>query len=800
MNPRTLKDVLRYSLAVGLCLLALTLRWLLASTLGDVGPFITMFPMVVFATLLCGIGPGIVATFLAAVSANALMYATGAYESVPLTEAVARTGAFLALCGMVNWMASNRCPVRMLLGEPSADAEKRAEISERELRSTEERLRMAETVSGYGTWEMEIQTGAVRWSDGIYELTRTVPGSEPPEVLWRRALGEQALEEISRAVERAVREKQPEFQFEAQLTRSDGSTCWITTKARIIYDEAGSAVRVIGVNFDVTKRKESELEISELNKELRKRISQLRAIFDIAPVGIAFAEDPKCNVITANRALAAMVGVRPDDNVSLNSSNAESVPYKHIKDGRELTKWELPMQRAVAEKRPILDEEIDILRADGRTVSMLASASPVFDSDGNVIGCVATQVDITETKRLVAELQRKFESEKSLRREAEDANKIKDQFLATVSHELRTPLNSIAGWVAVLLQGEPSSETLSRGLHSIQSATKAQTRLITDLLELSRIVTGGFGIEHQPVELVPVMMSAVESLRPAAEEKKVSVEIDADPSVEAIIGDECRLEQVLLNLLHNAIKFSFDGGQIQVGLHRDGTAAVITVRDHGRGIGKGFLPFVFDTFRQEDDSIAKSFSGLGLGLAIAKRLVELHGGTIAVDSKGEGEGSTFTVRLPMKGAVLTTEASVEVVSKEERTGGKKERDGRLDGKNVLVVDDEEDSREVLKIFLEQSGASVRLAGSSADALREIEAKVPDILISDIGMPDEDGYGLIRKVRALEGPAAEIPAIAVTAFARYEDRSRALIAGFDDHIAKPIEPSVLVEIVVGLLRK
>lgn len=799
MTSAQRKTLLRYLLAVSLCLLALLLRWALIPLLGDSGPFLTLFPTIVVASLLCGTGPGIVATLLSSLSANLILFETETFSETPVSSPVASNISFLAVGILINWMASTRFPIRTLIGEPAAMAEIRAEASLRVLRETEDRLRMAEQVSGYGTWDWNLRTGEADWSDGVFKLFGEEPGSAAPRTIWRKALRPGYVEASEAEIKRALSENREDLYFEAEFLRRDGARRWVAMRGRVLYGADGRAERMLGINFDITERRESEIRLDELNKQLRKSLGQIKAIFEIAPVGIAFAEDPKCNVITANRTLAQMVGVRPDDNVSINGENGGALPYKHMKNGRELTQWELPMQRAVAEKRPILDEEIEIVRADGRTLTIQAFASPIFDADGNVIGCVSAQVDVTERKKLLTELERQFANEKLLRRQAEDASKVKDEFLATVSHELRTPLNSIGGWTTILMQADVPQETVRRGLNAIESATRAQTRLIGDLLDISKIISGGFTVEQEPVELIPVVISAAETLRPLAEEKGVEIVVEADGVFEGVAGDPCRLEQVLINLVHNAVKFSYDGGRIDVGLRRDAGEAVIEVTDRGRGIGPGFLPFVFERFRQEDDSIAKSFSGLGLGLAIAKRLVELHGGTISASSEGEGKGATFTVRLPMTGAVAAY-GTGKGLSKGREPMSVSAPEGELTGMKVLVVDDDDDSREILKIVLEQSGATVISAGSSIDGLAEFSASRPDVVISDIGMPGEDGYSFIRKLRELDGGGPGVVAVAVTAFARSEDRGKALTNGFDDHLSKPVEPAELVRVIVSLTRR
>ena len=388
--------------------------------------------------------------------------------------------------------------------------------------------------------------------------------------------------------------------------------------------------------------------------------------------------------------------------------------------------------------------------------------------------------------------------EQLARLEAEAANKAKDEFLAIVSHELRTPLGAILIWTQLLRQEAVDPETVSRALGIIERSTKSLAQLLDDLLDVSRIVSGKIRLEPRPVDLPSVLQVAVEAAQPGADQKGITIECSLERPLVPVSGDPGRLQQIAANLLSNAIKFTPSGGRIEVRLERSGPHARVHVIDTGMGIRPDFLPYIFEHFRQADTTSTRENRGLGLGLAIARHLVELHGGTIEAESAGEGLGSAFTITLPLiEGAVAALRpeekghaASLDAV----RTGG-------LTGVKVLVVDDAEDAREALSMLLGQFGARVTAVGSAAEALAVLEREQPDVLLSDVAMPDEDGYSLIRKVRAREAAhGGLIPAAALTAYASPEDRLRALRAGYHDHLPKPVDPAVLVETVASLARR
>ena len=399
-------------------------------------------------------------------------------------------------------------------------------------------------------------------------------------------------------------------------------------------------------------------------------------------------------------------------------------------------------------------------------------------------------------RQRTAELSRAMVREQEARREAEEANRIKDEFLATLSHELRTPLNAILGWAQVLRTGRVDEDTTARALEAVERNARAQAQLISDLLDVSRIITGKLRLELKPVELPRIIDAALDSVRPAADAKGIRIRLTLD-RVGPLVGDPDRLQQVVWNLLSNAIKFTPQGGSVEVRLGQHQGQAEISVLDTGAGIRPDFLPYVFDRFRQAESSTTRQHGGLGLGLSIVRHLVELHGGTVAVASPGEGKGSTFTVRLPIR-------LGVEPGLMKERRQWSAEAvpdlvgSSLLAGLHVLVVDDEADTRELLVTALEQCGARVTAVPNVPDALASLDRMLPDVLLSDIGVPGEDGYSLIRKLRARSAElGGNVPAAALTAYARSEDRIRALSAGFQAHLAKPIDPAEVVATIAAL---
>ena len=374
----------------------------------------------------------------------------------------------------------------------------------------------------------------------------------------------------------------------------------------------------------------------------------------------------------------------------------------------------------------------------------------------------------------------------------ETSDRAKDVFLATLSHELRTPLTAIAGWMRILQTGHPDAAALAHGLDVIERNTKLQGRLIEDLLDVSRAIAGKVDLDVRRVELHPVVAAALDAIRPAADAKRIRLEIDLDTSVGIVSGDRDRLGQIVSNLLTNAVKFTPLEGRIEVRLRRVGSHALITVTDTGAGIAPDFLPHLFERFRQVHPGPTRSQGGLGLGLALVKHLSELHGGTVRVESAGAGQGSTFTVMLPLLGDVGGDTASAAPATEVDRQDD-------LNGIRILLVEDHPDTREMLTIALQGRGAEVAAVSSAAEALKALDRRQPHVIVSDIGLNGDDGYELLRRIRALEAGRRDLtPAIAVTALSGAEDRDRALAAGYQRHLAKPLDVAVLARVVVQLV--
>ncbi|MBA3513421.1 MAG: response regulator [Pyrinomonadaceae bacterium] len=444
----------------------------------------------------------------------------------------------------------------------------------------------------------------------------------------------------------------------------------------------------------------------------------------------------------------------------------------------------------------------DFTEADERLATTLATQVGIAYENARLYSnaqrhASELQMEIAERKQAEEERAQLLVREQAARAEAEQANRTKDEFLATLSHELRTPLSAILGWSHLVRTGKLDELQMTRAFETIERNARSQSQLIDDLLDVSRIVTGKLQIELGPVNLPPVIEAAIDAVRPAFEAKDIQFEPVMKSQALLVPGDANRLQQIFWNLFSNAVKFTPHGGRVRVEIERAEPHARVTVSDSGIGIKPDFLPYIFDRFRQADGSTTRVHGGLGLGLAIVKHLVELHQGTVKVDSKGPDQGATFTVSLPLASAGAVADLESAAVREREGNGLPAGFSELLDGLRILVVDDELDSRELITAILTRCGSEVRCSESAAEAIQCFRDWKPDLLVSDIGMPKEDGYSLIQKLRKMRSKwARDIPAVALTAYATVEDRARALDAGFQVHVAKPIEPEALVRSIAG----
>jgi PAS domain S-box-containing protein len=619
---------------------------------------------------------------------------------------------------------------------------------------------------------------------------------------------------------RAVATGEP-FQIEHRFKdRRTGGYLWHLGRGLPVRNAEGTIVKWYGTctNIDQQKRTEEGLRAGEERlEELARAAVAINAALSVAEA-LQVVTDRARAIIGADRCVSGLLSVRVSGRglqaVSPSRNTAGRRPLDDAPEGIGLgarvcrANKPVRMSRAELEADPAWQAWGD--SADRRPQRGWLAA-PLVGRDGRNIGLIelvdkdegpftasdeAVLVQLAQMASIAIENAEFYQATQEARSEAEAANRMKDQFLAMLSHELRTPLGAILGW-ARILRGGGAAAVLDEGLEVIERNARVQVRLIEDLLDISRIISGKLRLEVQPVDLADVITEALAAVTPAAEAKGLRVVRDFVRHGGTVAGDPARLQQVVGNLLSNAVKFTPRSGTIRVVLERVNAHAEISVSDTGEGIEPEFLPFVFDRFRQADSSPRREHGGLGLGLSIVRQLVELHGGSVRAKSQGAGRGATFTVALPVIAAraIAGPAAPLEPGETPEADWQLPER--ALEGIRVLVVDDESDARDLLGRILGQCGAQVRVAAAAAEALDALEDHAPHVLVSDIGMPRQDGYDLIRRVRARGKTVKEVPAVALTAFARPEDRRRALLAGYQVHVAKPVDPHELIAVVASL---
>jgi PAS domain S-box-containing protein len=562
------------------------------------------------------------------------------------------------------------------------------------------------------------------------------------------------------------------------VERPDGSRRNVLGYANCLGDPAGRTIGAVGIMVDLTNRYEDIIS----GKALDVAQARLAAIVESSD-DVIISKTLEGIITSWNRSAQRIFGYTMAEAVG-QSILLIVPPDRHAEEANILAR--------LSQGERIEHFETQRRTKDGRMLDISLTVSPVRDASGTIIGASKIGRDITEKKRLERQRDTLLNDERYAREEAQRLNRMKDEFLATLSHELRTPLNAIMGWSQLLAAGGMTPDDLKEGVQVIERNARAQKQLIDDLLDISRIISGKLRLDVQRVQPITFIEAAIQTVLPSADAKQIRLDIMLDPRAGPVSGDPGRLQQVVWNLLSNAVKFTSRGGRIRITLESVNSHVELTVSDTGQGISPQFLQQLFARFSQADASTNRKHGGLGLGLAIVKQLVELHGGSVRAKSEGDGKGSTFTVKLPLL-PLHVDQPFEERVHPRSSAGTALRRDqANLAGLKILLVEDEPDARELVKRLLSESGAQVAVADSAAEGLRWLEANQADVIVSDIGMPEIDGYEFLRRARKLDGPGhSRAPAIALTAFARSEDRTRALRVGYIAHVAKPVEPSELL---------
>jgi len=743
-----------YAIAIGAAVLVALTRWALDPWLQDQAILLPFTLAVLAAAVVGGLGPGLTAAVVSMlISAVAFFEPRGSLAVDGMSDLLHLTvfaGVSLIIC---------------LLSHRLEQALAHALRSEQYLKRSNHRLDVAQECVDAGVWEWEVGRDRGYWSP---EFRLLIGASDDAPVSLAGFLDRVHPSDRSRVhgdVQRALDEG--EFRSEYRVLHPDRGETWLLSAGRTVRDESGRPVRVTGVALDISDRKRNE-------QDLRDSREQFRAIADTMP-HFVWSARPDGYVDYYNERWYEYTGMArtPDQGWHWKL-------YIHSDDlDRASAAWE----HSLATGEPY-DEEYRVRRgSDGSYRWFMARAMPIRGDRDQITRWFGTCTDVDEQRRLGEARDALLASERAARAQIERAMRHRDEFVATLAHELRTPLNAILGWTQ-MLRRPTTADVLARGLEVIERNTRAQAQVISDLLDIGHITSGKIRLAREAVNMRGIVRAAVSIMRPAAEAKGVSVDATSEPRA-IVRGDAARLQQVAWNLLSNAVKFTPPGGTITVVARRVDDRVELRVTDSGEGIAPEFLPFIFDRYRQADASATRSHGGLGLGLSIAKHLVELHGGTIDAFSDGPGRGATFLVRLP------TAEL-------EDRTGASRHTNVSLTGAHVLVVEDQPDGRELVSRIITERGGRVSTAVSAAEAIAQFTEEPPDLVISDIAMPEMNGYELLTRLRALE-EGRRVPAIALTPYARAEDRTRSLLAGYQGHVPKPIDPAELLATVASLLQ-
>jgi len=654
--------------------------------------------------------------------------------------------------------------------------------AEESLAKSQDWLQLSQQAGQIGAFVWDTVNGDIVWTQQLEILYGLTPGSFGGTYEhWRQQVHPEDIVQIEQSWQKKMQTRDEEWQGDFRIFYAQtGEIRWIAAKSRFFYNSLGQLIRMIGVNLDISDRKHTEVALRESELNYRMLADTMPQLF----------------WTTLPDGYHEYYNQRWYDYTGLTLEETKDAGWNHVlhPDDQQRS-WEVWHKSLQTGKN--YEIEYRLRRFDGEYRWFLGRAFPLHDDTGQIIRWFGSCTDIHDQKIALEERDRAVERERTARSQAEAANRIKDEFLAVLSHELRSPLNPILGWAKLLLTRQFDENTTRKALQTIERNAQLQTRLIEDLLDISRILRGKLSLNITQVNLVTIAEAALETVRLTAEEKAIHLQLIIEDSARysefQIAGDAARLQQIVWNLLTNAVKFTPHGGHVEVKLEKLASSSVqIQVSDTGKGIAPEFLPHVFDYFRQADSSITRKFGGLGLGLAIVRHLVELHGGTVKADSQGESKGATFSVTLPLPESEIVDENSGDRIHYHNS-------DLPLLGIRALIVDDEADMRELLVVTLEQYGAQVTAAASASEVLEKLPQY--QLLISDIGMPNVDGYTLMRQIRTLPpDQGGAILAITLTAYAGETDQQAAIAAGFNRHLAKPVEPAKLLATIVNLLSK
>lgn len=666
------------------------------------------------------------------------------------------------------------------------------DLSTDELHRSENHYRLlVEGVRDYAIFLLDPKGIILTWNAGAESLT----GYEPHEVIGHHfslLYSTEALRSDLPAFELAVAEREGRIEDDGWRIRKDGKRFWANVIIAALRNEQGEHLGFSKITRDLTQQREYE-------ESLRQSEERFRLLVEGVTDYAIFMLDANGHVVTWNAGAQRISGYSAQEIIGSHFSTF------YPQEARDSSWPEHELTVAAATGR--FDDEGQRLRKGGETFHARVTITSMRDSRGRLIGFAKLTRDLTERRRVEAletaghEREQLLRAERSARMAAQRATRLKDEFLATLSHELRTPLSAILGWTQILGTRLDSTrpEDLRRAIEVIDRNARAQVQLIDDLLDMSRVMAGKVRLEMRATNLQEVVTSAVESCEPTARAKGVTLELTLDPVGAVVSADAERLQQVVWNLLSNAVKFTPQGGRIRVVMTRVGDQVELAVTDTGVGIPAPFLDFVFDRFSQKDSSVSRSFGGLGLGLAICKQLMELHGGGIRASSPGEGQGATFVVTLPLvSGPPSPPNGPLHPIPSHGGEPSVVELGlPRLEGARIVVIDDERDSRELLVRILRDQGAEVTDFACAKEALAHLGQLDPAVIVSDIGMPGMDGLQFMRALRAGETRAQRVPAVALTAFARAEDRKRTLLAGYQAHVSKPFDVTELLLVVADL---